>query len=407
MPVSSSASIPESGAHAPPPLLRVGRLAGVDILRGIVIVLMALDHARDFFGYTGFEPTDLANTSAPLFLTRWVTHFCAPVFVFLAGVGAGLAAAKGKPRSGVARSLILRGAWLIILELTVIRTGWFLFLATDLTYRFAMLQVIWALGCSMIILAVLLYLPRRVMFALSLAILLGHDALDNLKPEFFGSLSFLWKILHVAEPIQWAEGHVLVVKYPLIPWPAVMALGYLFAPTLLRPRDAMRRACILLGVALTLAFVALRAVNVYADPHPWRSQPTPLFTLLSFLNTTKYPPSLCYLLMTLGPAIVILPFLDRLPARIRNPFDTFGKVPMFFYIIHLYLLQLGAFAFAYARYGSEIFQWSDTDALPDNYYIGLAPVYLAWAAVVLVLYFPCLKYARHKHRRPAWWHPYL
>jgi uncharacterized membrane protein len=407
MPVSSSSPIPESGAHALPQHRSSGRIAAVDILRGAVIVLMALDHARDFLGYTGFEPTDLAKTTPALFLTRWITHFCAPVFVFLAGAGAGLAAAKGKPRPALARSLLLRGVWLLILELTVVRAGWFILLAADLTYRFAMLQVIWALGWSMISLAALVYLPRRIMFALSLAILLGHDAFDHLRPDDLGPLSGLWKFLHVPEPIIWAGDHVAFVQYPLIPWPAVMALGYLFAPILLKPREDMRRACLLLGVSLSLAFVLLRAVNIYADPAPWERGSSPLFTLFSFLNTTKYPPSLCYLLMTLGPAIALLPFLDRLPAVARRPLDTFGKTPMFFYILHLYLLQLAGAIYAFARYGSSILRWTGPRSIPEDYYIGLAPVYLAWGAALILLYFPCRWYAAYKHRRPAWWHPYV
>ncbi len=369
---------------------------------------MALDHARDFFGFTTFDPTDPAETTPGLFLTRWITHFCAPVFVFLAGLGVALSATKGKPRYAIARSLFLRGCWLIFLEFTVIRAAWFLGFAADVTFRFAFVQVIWALGLSMIFLAALLALsiPRWIMFAISAAIALGHNALDHLTPDSFGSLSALWKVLHVAEPIHWGwgatESHVLLVKYPLLPWPAVMVLGYLFAPILALPPERQRRICLTLGLSLTLAFIALRAINLYADPNPWQNQQSTLFTFLSFINTTKYPPSLCYLLMTLGPAIAILPFLDRLPCALRRPIATFGKVPMFFYITHLYLLQLGGIASAYARYGPDILQLEGWP--PPDFYQGLAPIYLAWALAVLILHFPCRWYARMKHRHPARWH---
>lgn len=365
---------------------------------------MALDHSRDFFGFTNFDPTDPTSTTPALFFTRWITHSCAPVFVFLAGTGAALGVLRGKPRREAARTLVLRGIWLIFLEFTVIRVGWFFGFALDCTYRFAFVQVIWALGWSMIALAGLMFLPRRLMFAVSLAIACGHNALDHVEPESLGPLSGLWTLLHVSGPIHWGkdDAHVLFVRYPLIPWPAVMALGYLFAPILTLPRDSMRRVCALLGAAMVAAFLVVRIPNLYGDPAPWSRQDSPLGTALSFLNVTKYPASLSYLLITLGPAIASLAILDRLPGMIRRVIDTFGKVPMFFYITHLYLLQLGGAAFAYARYGGEILQWEFGP--PSDYYIGLAPVYLGWAGAILILYFPCRWYARVKHGRPAWWH---
>jgi uncharacterized membrane protein len=253
----------------------------------------------------------------------------------------------------------------------------------------------------MIVLAALIFLPRWLMFALSAAMVLGHHAFDHVTPGSLGPLSGLWKVLHVPETLTWGEGRVLSIRYPLIPWPGVMALGYLFAPLLALPPERLRRTCLALGAALTLAFVGVRALNIYGDPHPWERLSTPLLTLFSFLNTTKYPPSAAYLLMTLGPAIGILPLIERVPALIRTPLAIFGRTPMFFYIVHLYVLQLGAIMYAVTRYGPGVV---DLDRWPpDGYYIGLAPVFIAWGGALVVLFFLCRWYGGIKHQRPASW----
>jgi uncharacterized membrane protein len=361
---------------------------------------MALDHARDFFGYTSFDPENLAESTPPLFFTRWITHFCAPAFFLLAGAAAAIPLAQGKPRAILARTLLVRGVWLIVLEFTAVRAAWFVGFAADVTYRFAFVQVIWALGWSMIALAALIYLPRTLMFALTFAMIAGHNALDSVTPESLGPFGAVWKLLHVSAPISWGadRGHTLFVRYPLIPWPGVMALGFLAAP-LFHARN--RRRLIAVGAAFSLAFVLLRLLNAYGDPVPWTPQPTPLATLLSFINTQKYPPSLLFLCMTLGPALAIVPLLERLPAAPRSWLLAFGQASMFFYIAHLFVLQFAMIATALLTHGVAVFQWTS----PPNF--GLPAVYAAWIGAVAALYIPCRRLAAFKQRRRPWWGPLL
>ena len=284
-------SVPRPGAPR-------ARHDAVDFLRGAVMVLMALDHARDFFA--GFREglTDPATTTPALFFTRWVTHFCAPVFVLLAGTGAFLSKSGGRSTASLSRFLWTRGLWLVLLEMTVVRLGWLF----DLTYAFSILQVIWAIGWSMVVLAALVYLPVAAIGALGVAMMLTHDLLDGVGATW----GLLWDVLHQPAMLEWMPQHQVRIAYPLIPWVGVMAAGYAFGAMLTRPPDEKRRLLLRLGLSLITAFVVIRAVNHYGDPHPWSPQRSPLYTLLSFLNCEKYPPSLDYLLMTLGPALVVL-----------------------------------------------------------------------------------------------------
>src|SRR5687768_5241323 len=275
-------------------------IASVDLMRGLVMVLMALDHVRGFFTDADFSSTDLARTTPAVFLTRWITHLCAPVFVFLAGTGAYLSASRGMPRAQLARRLLLRGLWLVFLELTVVRLAWFF----NFDYGLMDLQVIWALGWSMVVLAGLVFLPMQAIAAFGIGMILMHNLLDGIRLEDFqaadGSLGWqgwLISVLHVPR---------FPVVYPLIPWVGVMAVGYAFGPVMLMLPELRRLHAFRWGIALVAAFVALRALNVYGDPSPWSVQETLLFTLLSFVNATKYPPSLLYLLMTLGPMFLLI-----------------------------------------------------------------------------------------------------
>lgn len=379
------------------------RLETVDLLRGLVMVLMALDHARDFFGFTPFDPTDLDHTTPLLFSVRWITHLCAPVFVFLAGASAALSIARGKPRALVARILLVRGLWLIFLEFTLIRAAWFLGFAADYTYRFAFVQVIWVIGWSMIALSALIFLPRWLMFAVSFAIVVGHNAFDHVDPASWGRFSAVWKLLHVSTGIDWRFGaadvdHVLFVRYPLIPWPAVMALGYLAAPLFQSTRRWQASA---IGLAMILVAVVLRLFNSYGDPNPWAVQSSTLHTVMSFINVQKYPPSLLYLLATIGPTLAILPALHRLPDLLRNWLTVYGGAPMLFYIAHLFALQFSMIAVTLIMHGSSAFKLQQ----PPNF--GMWAVFLAWAGVVAALYFPCRWFGALKKRRPAWWHPLI
>jgi uncharacterized membrane protein len=381
------------------------RLTAVDLLRGLVIVLMALDHARDFFTSVRFDATDLTQTTAALFLTRWVTHFCAPVFVFLAGTSAFLYQARGRTRGEVSRFLLTRGLWLVVLELTVVRWAWMF--NFNYTTELLFVQVIWALGISMIVLAGLIHLPTWAIAAAGIGMIAGHNLFDGVTPESLGAWGPLWTILHVQTAIPLGGEQVLFVIYPLIPWIGVMAAGYAFAPLLRRPERERRRLLLGLGVGLTLAFLVLRAVNGYGDPAPWSGQDSPGRTVLSFLNTTKYPASLLFLLMTLGPAIALLPLLERWTGPFARAITVFGRVPLFFYVLHLALIHaLALLVGTLAGFDPRSFLrvWL---FLPDEWGYGLGVVYLVWAGVVVALYPACRWFAGVKARRREAWLSYL
>ena len=291
------------------------RFTAIDALRGAIMVIMALDHTRDFFhaGAMTFSPEDLARTTPFLFFTRWITHICAPVFLFTAGVGAFLRSQRpGTTTAQLSRFLWTRGLWLVIVELTVMRLAMNFSFATRYP---VLLLVLWALGWSMIALAALVHLPHRALAIASIAVILLHNAFDGVQAAQFGALSGIWNVLH--QPgVFFLGGIAVVAGYPLVPWIAVMAAGFCAGPLLLRQPQERRRALLLWGTGLVVAFVVLRALNIYGDPQPWSAQSSPLLTAISFLRTTKYPPSLAFLLMTLGPALLLLAYLrSPCPAR--------------------------------------------------------------------------------------------
>ena len=358
------------------------------------MVVMALDHVRDHLSNAHFDPADLAQTTPALFCTRWITHFCAPVFVFLAGTSAFLARTRGKTTAELARFLLARGVWLVVLELTIVRLAWFF----DLDYSRFVLQVIWAIGMSMVALSALVFLPIAAVAAFGVVMIAGHNLLDGVEPARLGTLGWLWYVLHVPHP---------PVFYPLVPWIGVMAAGYGLGPLLRFESARRRRVLALLGSALTIAFVVLRALNGYGDPGPWSVQASGPFTVLSFLNVTKYPPSLLFLLMTLGPAITLLPLLERCSGPGARFFVVYGRVPLFYYVLHLYLIHALAVGVAYLA-GYDLRAFFTIFALfPKEYGFGLPVVYLAWLAVVATLYLPCRWFAGVKQRRHDVWLSYL
>jgi uncharacterized membrane protein len=379
------------------------RLDSVDLLRGLVMVIMALDHTREFFTNAFFDPTDLTKTNAALFLTRWITHFCAPVFVFLAGTGAFLSTSRGKSKSELSRFLLTRGLWLVLLELTFIRCfGWYL----NFNYQYSHGGVIWALGWSMVVLAALVYLPRWAVIAFGVALVAGHNLFDGVKIQSLGAFGWLWAVLHVPAELQVRPNMRFFTQYPLVPWIGVMAVGYGFGAWLQRERAERRKWMLRLGLALTLAFVLLRAINVYGDPHHWSAQQNALFTFFSFLNCEKYPPSLLYLLMTLGPAIAMLALFDRELGAWSRPLVIFGRVPLFYYLLHLPLLRVLVIGWAVVKYGKQVFTLAQDQPPPDWGY-SLPVVYLIWLAVVLLLYPACRWFAGVKQRRREAWLSYL
>jgi uncharacterized membrane protein len=390
------------------------RVEAIDAVRGAVMILMALDHVRDFIhrGAMSFSPTDLTQTTPVLFFTRWVTHFCAPTFMFLAGVSAFLWWHGRRTKRQLSTFLFTRGLWLVALELTAVR------LAFDFNFSGQyplFLLVLWALGVSMIGLALLIWLPIRVLAILSLAVVALHNCLDSVNADQFGSAAWAWNLLHQpgAFPV---AGATVIVGYPLIPWIAVMALGFCTGELFLQERAVRRRYLTALGTAATLLFVALRAFNGYGDPQPWTAQRSPTYTVLSFLNITKNPPSLDFLLMTLGPALVALAWFDRSGWKPSNPLVVFGRVPLFYFLAHFYAAHAVAELLALAQYGTSalafLFQpmpsfGGPTELFPAEFGFDLWVAYLVWALLVLGLYPLCRWFAAIKAKRHDWWLSYL
>jgi uncharacterized membrane protein len=381
------------------------RVRALDVLRGAVIGLMVIDHVRYFLSSARFDPTDPAQTTIALFFTRWITHFCAPAFMLLAGAGAYLSLGRGRSRAEMSRFMLTRGLWLLLLEVTVARFGW----QFNLDYGFTSALVFWALGWSMIALAALVWLPLPWLAGLSLLMIAGHNLFDGVQPSDWGSFGWLWTVLHQPGLLTPAPGIGFFVLYPLVPWIGVMAAGYAFGMLATLPPARRDRAYLRLGMALTLGFVLLRLGNWYGDPSPWTWQESWWRTALSFLNTTKYPASLLFLLMTLGPAIAVLPWLERWRGPLAEMLLTLGRVPLFFWLLHVPLIHLVALGFSMARYG-EVIPWlyrNPPTPLPDGYGYGLGVVYAVTVAVVVVLYPLCRWYAGLKRRRRDAWLSYF
>jgi uncharacterized membrane protein len=384
---------------------RSRRIDSVDVLRGLVMVIMALDHARDFFSNSRFDPLDLSRTSPALFFTRWITHFCAPVFVFLAGTGAFLSGARGRSKGSLAHFLWTRGLWLVVVEVTIVSFGW----SFDPGLHAIVLQVIWVIGLSMAVLALLIRLPVAAVGAIGVIMIAGHNLLDGVTPERFGSWGWIWSILHVNSwtPIAAPGGHAFILVYPLIPWAGVMAAGYAFGSVYTWPVERRHRFLGRLGIALTLGFIALRATNLYGDPHPWAPQKNTLFTVMSFVNCEKYPPSLLFLLMTLGPAIALLAVIERPLGPVVSTIGVYGRVPFFYYVLHIPLIHAMALGTGFWLYGPAIFTWGPGHPPPANVGLGLPGVYAFWLLAVAILYYPCRWFAELKARRRDPWLSYL
>ena len=398
------------------------RIDSIDLLRGIVMVIMMLDHTRDFVHNAAlqFDPTDLSRTNIALFFTRWITHFCAPVFVFLAGTGAYLQLARGKSKAELSRFLVTRGLWLIFLELTIVKLG--VFFNPDIRFL-GFLQVIWVIGVSMIVLAALIYLPKSVIAAFGLLMIALHNLLDTIRVAGWhgpgtptpGLSEKLWIVLHqafYAFPVFGDNSPVIAVIYPLIPWVGVMAVGYAFGALYQLDAQRRRRLLLMIGGAATVLFVVIRAIDRYGDPREWSQQKNLVYTVLSFVNTTKYPPSLLFLLMTLGPAILALVLFESRTSggAIRKFFVTFGRVPLFFYILQWFTAHVISIVLhlAFGKPASWLWQSPVNFGQPQpGIGFNLAVVYLAWIAGVVLLYPLCKWFAGVKQRRRDWWLSYL
>ncbi len=387
------------------------RIASIDLLRGIVILLMALDHVRMYFGYETWysNATDLSTTTPLLFLTRWVTHFCAPIFVFLAGTSAFLSGIKKENIKELSRFLVTRGLWFIFAEIVIINLAW----TFDLTYSLIILQVIWVIGLSMLVLAGLVFLSDKLILVIGLILVFGHNLLDVIQFHGRGFLDLLWYTLHQPTVISLGS-HAVNFVYPALPWVGLMALGYVCGKFYQKefPVEYRRRWLLIIGSGAILLFLFLRGFNLYGEPNPWSMQSSGTFTLLSFLNLTKYPPSLQFILMTMGPALIFLALSEFVSPRIAHPILTFGRVPFFFYIVHLYMIH--ALAMAFLVYSAR--DWQEyifsgegirSGALID---FGLNPggVYLVWILIIIFMYPLCRWYQTYKVNNPSkWWLGYL
>jgi uncharacterized membrane protein len=380
------------------------RLESVDLLRGVIMILMALDHTRDFFGQTAFSPTDPTQTTIPLFFTRWITHFCAPVFFLLTGTGAYLSLRK-KSKPELSKFLFTRGLWLIFLEITLFRC---LGLQFNFDYHLTLLDVLWALGWAMIVLSGLVHLPAWLVTTFGVVLIAGHNLLDRIQ-----SSNPVWTILHSPNFVLTTPQHSVFVAYPLIPWVGVTAAGYGLGQVFALASDHRRTFLFRAGLGVTAAFVILRGINAYGNPVPWSTQKSAAFTVLSFLNTNKYPPSLLFLLMTLGPALLFLWVVDGGTPRFLRPALALGKVPMFYYLLHFPLIHLIAVAVCYARYGQAHWMFESSTiaqfpvTTPPGWGFSLPVIYLIWASVVLALYPLCRWFAALKQRRSDAWLSYF
>jgi uncharacterized membrane protein len=386
------------------------RLTSIDVVRGLVIVIMALDHVRDYVMVAAEQdPTANPDIGAALFFTRWITHFCAPVFVFLAGTSAGLMAIR-KTRQALGSFLLTRGLWLIAVEWFVISTAW-TFAPRGIEQLGGLvlvaMGVIWAIGASMVVLAGAQFLGRRTCLVIGAAVVLGHNLLDPIWPaSALLDPNAPWVALHGQMSYIVGPFHVAFV-YPVLPWIGVMLLGFGAAGLFEAPRQERNRRLLEWGLALSAAFVLARAVGVYGDPNPWQVQASALKTTIDFLNTTKYPPSLLYLLMTLGPAAVLCAVADRLPGAVTRPLTVIGRVPFAFYVAHLYLIHVLSVALGVAQ-GFDARQLMTIQFFyPKGFGLSLPGVYGVWVLVVVLLYPFCAWVAAAKARRKDWWLSYV
>lgn len=383
------------------------RIESIDLLKGVVMVIMALDHVRDYFHYSAFmfNPADPTQSTLPIFFTRWITHFCAPAFSFLAGLSAFIVG-KRKSKNELSVFLIKRGIWLIFIELTIVCFGWYF----DLQFRTLGLLVIWSLGISMIILAALIYLPRNYILLISLLLICFHNLLDNV--HFPGNV--LWSVVHEQMIYKFSGNKILLIGYPIVPWFAVMALGYYFGSLYDKSFDNSKRKKLLnsIGIIAVATFVVLRLANLYGDPKQFKEFGSFSQNLISFLNPNKYPPSLLYLLMTLGATFLFLANSEKLKGRIVNFFCTFGRVPFFYYILHIYIIHIIAMIMAQiAGWGWKKMILSTFIAFEPNmkgYGYSLWIVYVIWISVILLLYPLCKRFDKYKqNHKEKWWLSYL
>lgn len=390
--------------------LHLNRIESIDLLRGVVMIIMTLDHVRDYFHADAYlyNPLDLDKTNFVLFFTRWVTHFCAPVFVFLAGTSAYFVGSR-KGTKDLSMFLLKRGLWLIVLEFTVINFSWFF----NIHFSLLTLTVIWALAMSMIVLAGAIHLPFKIILSIGLLLVAGHNLFDDFHVTGDTPQSALWAVMHEFRGFELSRFYVFV-GYPLLPWIGIMLIGYCFGK-LYSPdtqQQLRQKTLYYLGFSAIIMFILIRALNLYGDLHPWVIQRDTLYTFLSFINVTKYPPSFLYVLITLGPALIFLAVSENYRGEVTQKIVGLGRVPMFYYIIHLYIIHIVAM-FAALATGFNLSDMVFTTWITDSpnlkgYGFGLGVVYIVWLAIVIGLFPFCLWYDRYKrNHKDQWWLSYL
>jgi uncharacterized membrane protein len=390
---------------AGPPILRRGafsRVETIDVVRGLVMAVMALDHVREFWGPAPYRPEDLTQASALLFFTRWVTHFCAPSFVFLSGVSVFLYGQRQGSRPAVSLFLLTRGLWLIAVEILVVN------FLMQFAFNLILLEVIWVIGASMVVLAALVWLPRPALAGLAVLIVAGQHLLPIAQPVTAANVG--WALVY-GPPFFFPLAGLppLLAAYTPLAWLGVMLAGYAAGPWFTLPPGRRNRVLWGAGLLLLVTFGVVRALNGYGDPAPWAVQPRgTLYTTLSFLNVTKYPPSLAFLCLTLGVTALLLAALDGLRGPVARWLRTFGEVPFFFFLLHLLLIHGAARVWSQLAFGQSVnFSFASVKEWPAGYRPDLGRVYLVWLLVLVVLYFPCRWYSRYKKKHPHWWLSYL
>lgn len=391
--------------------IKIHRITSIDLLRGCIMIIMALDHTREYFSTDAFlfDPLDLSKTNVLMYFTRWITHFCAPIFVLLAGTSAFISGQR-KTKKELAGFLVKRGLWLIFLELTVVNFSWFF----NFRFSFILLAVIWTLGVCMICLAGLLFLPRKIIFVIGILLVASHNLLDQIHYPENNAMGFFWGLLHDQKFFTIGNLHMLL-GYPIIPWIGVMALGYCLGGLFTNRYSVAerKRLLLLMGTGSILLFIMLRSINLYGNILPWSSQPSPIMTFLSFINISKYPPSLDYVLVTEGFALIFLGLTESISNDLTKIISVYGRVPLFYYLIHIYLIHLLAIV------GASLsgFKWTDMigfdnwiDYIPSlkGYGFSIGIVYLVWMSVVIALYPLCKMYDNYKSsHKEKWWLSYL
>ncbi|HYH13895.1 MAG TPA: heparan-alpha-glucosaminide N-acetyltransferase domain-containing protein [Flavisolibacter sp.] len=373
------------------------RVPTVDVLRGLIMVIMALDHVRDYFGPTPFRPEDVSQTTVGLFFTRWITHICAPLFLLLSGASAYLYCCK-HGRKSTTRFLATRGLWLIFLELVV-----FSFIL-QWSYAMSLLSIIWAIGWSMLFLAAALWLPRWLLAAIAVGIIAVHNLLPTFSPG-----NIVPALLHNSPFLLMAGKQPVLVAYTIFPWAAVMMLGYAIGPALASDTGANQKRWLVTGLVMLAAFMLIRVTNLYGDPAPWSTQARGgLYTTLSFINVSKYPPSLLFLLLTLGIGSILWWAFSGKQNRLTAFLQVYGRVPFFYFLLHFSIASAGAYLWTRLAFGQSVnLSFTNPADWPTAYHFSLWRVYAVWLVVVLLLYYPCQWFGNYKRKHPTWWVSYL